>query len=56
MAISHVLLREKYAKGKCILCKNDVDRATVGNLCNSCKDGFAVNFMPIMAIRNEFAM
>ncbi len=44
MAISHTLLKTKHAKGRCILCNGEVDRATVGNLCNACKDGFATNF------------
>ena len=55
MAISHALLKEKKHK-RCILCRNAIDRVTIGSLCNSCKDGFAANFAFARGIAKEFAM
>ncbi len=44
MATSRALLEIKYQKSRCILCNNAVHKVTIGNLCNSCKDGFAASF------------
>lgn len=34
-----IILKERLiGRPKCIMCNGDMERATLGNICNSCKD------------------